>query len=300
MNEGTEYYYNGNIEFEGEHLNGKRKNGKEYNEYNYEKFEGEYLNGKIWNGNIDFLYDTCFEGKYFMGKKWNGKEVINSLNQIDNEYLNGEVIKTKEYGKYTLIEYDRKDLPPETKGKFKESDNEGNLIFEGEYLNDDIWNGKGKIYIWMDKGQDIFHNLNFDKKDTLIFEGEIFKRKKWNGKIYDIENNNIYELKEGKGYVKEYDETNGSLLFKGNYLNGKRSGKGKEFDSDGKLIFEGEYLNGERNGFGEEYDRDGNIIFKGEYFEDERNGSGVEYDNKGNIIFEGTYFDGKIWDGLVK
>ena len=92
MNEGTgkctEYYYNGNIEFEGEYLNGKRKNGKEYNEYNYEKFEGEYLNGKIWNGNIDFVYDTCFEGKYFRGKKWNGKDVINPLNQIDNEYFN--------------------------------------------------------------------------------------------------------------------------------------------------------------------------------------------------------------------
>ena len=31
------------------------------------------------------------------------------------------------------------------------------------------------------------------------------------------------------------------------YLNGKRNGKGKEYDSNGKLIFEGEYLNGKRH-----------------------------------------------------
>ena len=41
--------------------------------------------------------------------------------------------------------------------------------------------------------------------------------------------------------------------FKGEYLNGKRNGKGKEYDKFGKLIFEGEYINGERNGKGKEY-----------------------------------------------
>ena len=30
------------------------------------------------------------------------------------------------------------------------------------------------------------------------------------------------------------------------YLNGKRNGKGKEYDNNGLLKFEGEYLNGER------------------------------------------------------
>ena len=38
---------------------------------------------------------------------------------------------------------------------------------------------------------------------------------------------------------------NGKLKFEGEYLNGKRNGKGKEYN-DGKLEFEGEYLNGER------------------------------------------------------
>ena len=48
---GKEYYYEGNIKFEGEFLNGLRNGkGKEYNENGDSIFEGEYLNGKKWNG----------------------------------------------------------------------------------------------------------------------------------------------------------------------------------------------------------------------------------------------------------
>ena len=34
-------------------------------------------------------------------------------------------------------------------------------------------------------------------------------------------------------------------------MNGKRQGKGREYDELNNLIFEGEYLNGKRNGKGE-------------------------------------------------
>ena len=47
--------------------------------------------------------------------------------------------------------------------------------------------------------------------------------------------------------------SNGKLKYAGEYLNGKRNGKGKEYNYDGKLEFEGEYLNGERNGKVKEY-----------------------------------------------
>ena len=36
------------------------------------------------------------------------------------------------------------------------------------------------------------------------------------------------------------------LEFEGEYLNGKKNGKGKEYNNIGEIIFEGEYLNGER------------------------------------------------------
>ena len=61
-------------------------------------------------------------------------------------------------GKY--IEYD-------TKGKGKEYDKSGKLIFEGEYLNGER-NGKGKEYD--------------DEFGELLFEGEYLKGKKWKRK----------------------------------------------------------------------------------------------------------------------
>ena len=68
--------------------------------------------------------------------------------------------------------------------------------------------------------------------------------KKWKGKGYDENNNIIYELNNGNGKCREYN--NGSLMFEGEYLNGERfNGKGKEYFSyPDKLLFEGEYYNG--------------------------------------------------------
>ena len=65
--------------------------------------------------------------------------------------------------------------------------------------------------------------------------------------------------------VKEYDEFF-ELKFEGEYLNGKRNRKGKEYYTfNGKLVFEGEYLNGKRNGRGKEYYDNGKLEFEGEY-----------------------------------
>ena len=36
------------------------------------------------------------------------------------------------------------------------------------------------------------------------------------------------------------------IKFEGEYLNGKRNGKGREYDYEGNLIYEGDYLNGKR------------------------------------------------------
>ena len=52
------------------------------------------------------------------------------------------------------------------------------------------------------------------------------------------------EMEKGKNMNMIYDK----LIFQGEYLNGKRYGKGKEYNRGGQLIFEGEYLNEERNG----------------------------------------------------
>ena len=98
--------------------------------------------------------------------------------------------------------------------------------YEGEFLYD--FQIKGKFYI----------------NGKLEYEGEYLFDKKWNGKGYNENGNIIYELKNGNGKVKEYFDYK-YLRFDGEYLNGKRNGKGKEYFGT-ILIFDGEYLNGKR------------------------------------------------------
>ena len=83
-----------------------------------------------------------------------------------------------------------------------------------------------------------------------------------------------FEIKNGNGKIKEYDNYNGVLKFEGEYLFGQRNGKGKEYDRNGRIIFEGEYLKGKRNGKGKEYDNE-----------------------NGELEFEGEYLNGKKWNG---
>ena len=141
-------------------------------------------------------------------------------------------------------------------GKGKEYDEKKELIFEGYYLYN--YKIKGKEYL----------------EGRLGYEGEYLYGNKWEGKGYDENSNIIYELKNGKGKVKEYNER-GKLIFEGEYINGKKNGKGKRY-KDGKCIFYGEYLNGYRlEGIGIEidvhhyYNRDEKQIYELEYFDGE-------------------------------
>ena len=50
---------------------------------------------------------------------------------------------------------------------------------------------------------------------SVKFEGKYFNGKRWNGKGYTYFGIKIYEIKNGKGYITEYNP-DGTLLFKGN------------------------------------------------------------------------------------
>ena len=92
----------------------------------------------------------------------------------------------------------------------------------------------------------------------------------------------------GNGKVKEY-QFDGKIMYKlNNNINGK------EYDDySGKLIFEGEYLNGKRHGKGKEYYTNGNTGFEGEYINGKRHGKGKEYYIIKKLEFEGVYLNGK-------
>ena len=280
---GKEYEYNtGILEYEGGYLNYERNGkGREYCLDFKLRFEGEYLNGKKWSGKgyyytisggyseiyelkdgkgyikeYNFDRNLIYEGEYLNGERnGKGKEYNPGEKEprFEGEYLNGKKNgKGKEYYDYKdgKVRFEGEYFIGERNGKGKEYDYDGTLKYEGEYLNGQR-NGKGKeFYI---KNQLIFDGeYLYDAKikgkyyvnNRLEYEGEFRYNKKWNGKGYDENGNVIYELINGNGKVKEYDI--GRLKFDGEYLNGKRNGKGKEYNLSGKLIFEGEYLNGER------------------------------------------------------
>ena len=124
-----------------------------------------------------------------------------------------------------------------TKTEGKEYDWKGRLIFEGEYLK-----GKrnGKEYNEDEKliyegeylnGQKNGYGKEFYLNGLLKFEGEFLNGKKWNGIGYgydDYKNKTVFNLKNGNGLVKEFDEFGGKQIFIGEYLNGEKNGKGED------------------------------------------------------------------------
>ena len=123
-----------------------------------------------------------------------------------------------------------------------------------------------------------------------------------------------YIIFEENGIAKEYNGYDNSLFFEGEYLDGQKYGKGKEYNENGSLIFEGEYFKGKKEGYGREYFSEDGSFFEGKYYNNKKrsgskynnngnliyklnnniNGVGIEYDDNGNFLsFEGKYNNGK-------
>ena len=179
-------------------------------------------------------------------------------------------------------------------GISKEYNNNEQLIYEGQYSKGKR-NGKGKEY----------------SGEEIIFEGEYLNGKRWNGKGYF--NQKIYEIKDGKGTMKEYIK-NSNLIFQGLYSSGLKNGKGKEYTICDKSIeikieikFDGEYMYGTKwngklvlnnkiyelkNGMIiTKFDDENNI--KENYLYGEKNGKCEEYNEEGKLTFVGEFLMGK-------
>ena len=176
-----EYYDNGKLNFEGEHINfDKNGKGKKYYKNGNVMFEGEYFYNMQWNGKG---YDV--EGNIIYELN-NGNYIFNKV-ESEGDYLFGtKYRKWKEYNDDGILIFEGEYLNGYKQGLGKEYDN-GKLIFEGEYLYN--YKRKGKQY---------------DCNGKLIFEGEYLYNKQWNGKGYDINGNILNVLKNGNGKVKEY------------------------------------------------------------------------------------------------
>ena len=144
--------------------------------------------------------------------------------------------------------------------------------------------------------KEIFSFLNENQKLSMIIYNKQLQ-KKFLVDIKDYQNiNRRYKIVDKNGKGKEYILNTNTIIFRGEYINGKRNGEGKEYYENGKLEFEGEYINGKRSGKGQEYYENGNCRFKGEYI----NGlkfKGKEFHDNGRSRFEGEYLKEKKWNG---
>ena len=92
--------------------------------------------------------------------------------------------------------------------------NRGKLEFEGEYFIDNGFKGKKKEYDDSNElegeyeyslGKKNGNAIEYFKGGNIRFEGEYLNDRKWNGKGYDPDGKLIYEIKNGKGDIKEFD-----------------------------------------------------------------------------------------------
>ena len=248
-------------------------------------YEKRKLNLIIYNKNIQKIIDI----NLINYKIKSGKYVEHESKEFSKEY--------DSYNDDTLI-FKGQYLNGKRNGRGEEYNSEGELIFSGEYLNGKK-NGFGKEYY----------------KNILIFEGEYLNGKKWNGKGYSKNGNILYELKDGKGFVKEYNGKN-KILFIGFYKNGKKHGKGTEYFLKNKIvIFDGEYYYGKRWN-GKSYTQYGNIklelkngkafqqiytkihndnvlVFEGGFINGERNGICKDFIHDKHLEIIGEYLNGK-------
>ena len=216
-------------------------------------YEDRKLKLILYNKYIQKIMDITLTNFKFMS----GKYVIYESNGLAKEYdrFNDELIFKGEY------------LNRKRNGKGEEYNSYGEIKFSGDYLNGKR-NGTGKEYY----------------KSIVLFEGEYLNGKKWNGKGYSKNGNLLYELKDGNGFVKEYD-IKSEILFEGYYKDGERNGKGTEYDSLYKLVmFDGEYYKG-KEWNGKRYDLRGNIMYE------LKNGKGlIKYYNDYDVLeFEGEF-----------
>jgi len=137
----------------------------------------------------------------------------------------------------------------------------------------------GNVERWDYVGFNHHKYTKIDKKGKLLFEEEKKLNKDGEGTCewHDHETKENYNGKYSNGAYNgkgTYTYADGSV-YKGNFVDGKRSGKGVL--TKGKNFYKGEWLNDQKNGHGKEKDVDDDGVirkFKGNYLNDKYVGQG--------------------------
>ncbi|MDQ2085359.1 hypothetical protein RBH29_02760 [Herbivorax sp. ANBcel31] len=86
--------------------------------------------------------------------------------------------------------------------------------------------------------------------------------------------------------------SNSQVVYVGDIVEGKCTGKGRLYDLEGSLVYVGEFLLNNFSGKGKLH-HDGNVLFNGEFLLNKYNGEGQLFDESGTPIYHGTFKDGE-------
>jgi hypothetical protein len=263
--EGKLLYPSGTLMYEGQLKNGKMNGkGKLYRE-----------DGSLWY-DAEFVNDTV-EG---LGTFVQREGFINDTgDDMSDFYYVGEI---------------RQGIPD---GQGRGYTPDGDLIYEGGFKGGK-YDGNGKYYVNGELIYDGDFSMNqYDgygklyARGYLVYEGQ-FKANNHHGKgkLYDTSFRHTLDY-EGEFKNDQFDGHGTSWGYVGSWVNGKKEGKGKEYNGSDLLEYEGEFHNNLREGYGrlfESHDR----IYEGMFKNDIPEGKGKLMDGYGKVFFEGEFIGG--------
>ena len=138
-----------------------------------------------------------------------------------------------------------------------------------------------------------------DKNKTVpLYAGRLEKGKlQGKGEAYDENGNLIYrgDFEEGKRTGKGICWVDGDIIYDGELVDGVYQGFGKRY-KNGSLVYTGEFDAGKYQGAGKLFDASGQRSYEGSFEKNIPEGQGKSYDKTGRLIYEGSYVSGK-YDG---
>jgi hypothetical protein len=191
-------------------------------------------------------------------------------------------------------------------GKGRWTGNEASY-YEGEFHNN-LMDGTGKT-VFEDgtyytgsyvKGKQEGEGKIYSSDNKLLIEGR-YEKNKLNGKATvwtDDAGGKIvgnYKDNELNGEASVYSK--GSLIFRGQFMNGKEFGYGSTY-SDGKVVFEGIFY-GDNIVKGKLY-HEGSLLYEGTFLKNKPHGTGTFYEQNGEIHFQGDIsYSEKTGRGII-
>jgi len=195
---------------------------------------------------------------------------INIKSKIDSYYLTESIVVM---------------LKENAKDECSVIDLSNGILYAGQ-LKHNFKNGKGALLYKMEDG-----------RYCITYYGE-WKNDQKNG--IGIEINEIYGVPTYKGNWTDNQWDGEGIIFlshKGKYVGnivaGSKNGYGVEYYENGYIMYEGDWVEGVKQGKGKEFfwSENGKIRYEGDWFEDKPNGKGKIIDTDGSI-YEGYVLNG--------